>query len=100
MGKTSRDNVGVTCDQAVEYINTVWSQSLHVYPGGFKDPVLARTAAAFCIPDITVIKSARLYDHLSVLSAELFAIVLALEWTIDFNPLSTVFFSSQFHPLV
>jgi len=30
LGKTSRDNVLVTCNESMEYINTVWSQSLHV----------------------------------------------------------------------
>uniref|UniRef100_UPI00358F2D64 transient receptor potential cation channel subfamily M member 1-like n=1 Tax=Myxine glutinosa TaxID=7769 RepID=UPI00358F2D64 len=43
----------------------------------------------------------RLYDHLSIFRAELFAIVLALEveWIIEFNPLSAMIFSDSFSAL-
>ena len=98
--KTGRDNLVVTCNQAVEYINVVWSQSLHVDTDGSKNLALVRSADAFYIRDIKVIKSIRLSDYyLSVFSAELFAIVFGLEWIIDFKPLSAVTFSDSFSAL-
>ena len=55
-GETVRQNPVVTGNQAVEYIHTVWSQSLHVDTDGSKETSLARTTAAICIPDVKVIK--------------------------------------------
>ena len=50
-------------------------------------------------PGVKVIKSVRLSDYISfgILSspAELFAIMLALKWKIDFNPLGAVIFSNS-----
>ena len=42
-----------------------------------------------------MIKSTWLSDHLSVFSAEFFVVVLAIEWIIEFNPLSAVIFSNS-----
>ena len=58
---------------------------MHVFTDCSKEPSLRRTAAAICIPDFRVVRVFRLTNHLSVFSTE-----LALEWIIEFNPLSVV----------
>ena len=72
---------------------------MHGNTDGSKGPSLGRTAAARCIPDIRVVRAFRLTNHLSVFSTELFAIVLAPEWIIEFNPLSVVFLSDSLSTL-
>ena len=58
--KSDTVNPAVTCNQAIEFINSNWSQSLHVYTNGSKEPSLGRTAAAICIPDFRVVRAFRL----------------------------------------
>ena len=59
-GKSDTVNPAVTCNQAIEFINSNWSQSLHVYTtDGSKEPS-GRTAAAICIPDFRVVRAFRL----------------------------------------
>ena len=72
---------------------------MHVYTDGSKEPSFGRTAAATCIPDFRVVRAFWLMNHLSVFSTELFAIVLALEGIIEFNPLSVVDLSDSLSSL-
>ena len=72
---------------------------LHADTDGSKERSLRRISAAACIPDLRVVRSVQLTNHLSVLSTELFAIVLALEWIIEFNTLSAVILSDSLNAL-
>ena len=72
---------------------------MHVFTDCSKEPSLRRTAAAICIPVFRVVRAFLLTNHLSVFSTELFAIVLALEWIIEFNPLSVVILSDSLSTL-
>ena len=94
-GKSDTANPAVTYIQAIEFINSIWSQSLHVYTDGSKEASLGRTATAIRISDFRVVRAFRLRNHLSVFSTKLFAIVLAPQWIIELSSFSVVILSDS-----
>ena len=57
----------------------VYKDYLHIYTNASK------TAAAFFVPELNVESSARLWDGLSIFSAELIAIKMSLQWVLEFS---------------
>ena len=62
-------------------INTRWSNYLHIYTDGSKDPVSGKVAAAFYVPYFKYKECKRMQNDSSVYRSELAAIILALNWT-------------------
>ena len=70
---------------ALDYINLLWNNQLHIYTDGSKDPITGRTSASFCIPKFKVNKSKRI-SPVSVCRAEQVAILMAITWLEQFPP--------------
>ena len=91
---------------ATEIINTVWGNSLHIYTDGSLDPRTNAVGSSMYVPYFKYSKSVKLENGASIFTAELFAILLSLEW-IEVQPIYTCIFSdclsaiqaiSQFNP--
>ena len=72
-----------TCDKrniSTEIINTIWMNSLHIYTDGSRNPTLDTVGCGVYIPQLKYTKATRLNNEVSIFTAELFAILLAVEW--------------------
>jgi ribonuclease HI len=67
----------------MEYIDTYFGY-LHVYTDGSK--IDEKVSSAFSIPEFNVNKNYRISDNLTIFTAELNAILLALNWINDVMP--------------
>ena len=76
-----------------DIIYTKWCQSLHIYTDGSLNPNTNKVGCGIYIPYFKYSKSVRLNNSTSIYSAELFAILLALEWIEEFQPLLACIFS-------
>jgi len=93
--KESLPNEQLNC--ALENIAIKWHTHLHIYTDGSKlDNGL--TGAAFYIPKYKISKCYRT-SPVNIMTAELTAINLALDWIEDFSPVSVVIFSDSMSAL-
>ena len=60
---------------------------VQIFTDGSKQPDTGKVAIAYVIPEFDIKFSARVSDHLSVFSAELIAIVMALQWVEQSKPI-------------
>ena len=72
---------------ASEIINTRWNNSLRMYTDGSVNPNLNTTGCSFFIPQFKYAKHLRLNNEICIFTAELFAILLALEWIEQVKPM-------------
>ncbi len=63
-----------------KYIDLTYYSTVQLYTDGSKDPDSGKTAVAVYIPLFKIKMSKRTSDHISVFTAELIAILLALLW--------------------
>ena len=70
---------------AMDFINLIWKNKLHIYTDGSKDPQTGKTSASFFIPKYKISKSVRT-SSVSVCRSEQIAILLALSWLEGFPP--------------
>ncbi|XP_015260458.1 PREDICTED: uncharacterized protein LOC107104854 [Cyprinodon variegatus] len=73
------------------YVNTLiherYGYYVHIFTDGSKNPENGKTSCAFYIPELKVKVFKRLTDHLSIYTAEIMAIMLALYWIEEVKPL-------------
>ena len=67
--------------------------SLHIYTDGSRNPTLDTVGCGVYIPQLKYTKATRLNNEVSIFTAELFAILLAVEWVEEVKPLHTCNFS-------
>lgn len=84
---------------AQQYIDQSYTSWLHIYTDGSKDPASGRTASAVHIPKFQCDISKRLTDNVSVYTAELIAILVALHWVEDVKPRLAVICSDSYAAL-
>ena len=63
-----------------KYIDRRYMGKIQIYTDGSKDPENNRVGCAFVIPEFNATYKFKLNDHLTVYSAELVAILMALRW--------------------
>ncbi len=71
---------------AQQYSDQSYPSWLHIFTDGSKDPISGRTAAAVFIPKFQTSIKKRITDQISVYTAELIAMVVALQWVEDVKP--------------
>ena len=76
----------------MEIINTRWKHSLHIYTDGSLNPNTKKVGCSIYIPYFKYSKYVRINDYTSIYTAELFAVLLALEWIEEFQPLHVCIF--------
>ena len=74
------DNPAFLKQYSLEIINTRWTNYLHIYTDGSKDPASGKVAAAFYVPYFKYKEYKRMKNDSSVYRSELAAIILALNW--------------------
>jgi len=82
---------------ALEKIDS-YKDSVHIYTDASKT-INNKTSAAFCIPSLHIEHSARLTDNISIFTAELTAIKLALLWIINTLTEDVCIFSDSYSSL-
>ena len=89
----NKSNVGANTLMICQEFIESWNNFLQIYTdGSVRDN---HTASAFYIPDIKVIKSYRLSDNTSIFTAELVAILMALQWIEHGNMVQVVILSDS-----
>jgi len=73
-----------------QYVNREYYSILQVFTDGSKEPESGRTAAAVFIPTFNIKIAKRISDHTSVFTTEVIAIILALQWIIEVQPVRSV----------
>ena len=74
-------------------INSFWGTALHIYTDGSLEPKSQRVGCSLIVPFFKYSRGFRLTTGLSIFSAELIAIYMALEWIDDVKPRDVVIFS-------
>lgn len=87
------DDIYFKREMALKNINGKWSTALHVYTDGSMDSIRNRVGCGFYIPAFKYAKGFRLSDVVSIFSAELMAIYLALLWIAEVAPSNVCIFS-------
>ncbi|XP_042577199.1 uncharacterized protein LOC109095263 [Cyprinus carpio] len=73
-----------------DYIDHVYYSAIQIYTDGSKDRDSGTTSAAVFIPQFKVNILKRTSDHISVFISELIAIILALQWVEEVQPILSV----------
>ena len=73
-------------DIAINYINRTWHHGLHVFTDGSVDLAKGHVGCGFFIPSFKYARGFRLPKGISIFSAELMAVYMALEWVEDVKP--------------
>ncbi|XP_038157609.1 uncharacterized protein LOC119794224, partial [Cyprinodon tularosa] len=73
-----------------QHLSKEYYSVLQVYTDGSKEPESGRTAAAVYIPTFKIKIAKRISNHVSVFTTEVLAIILALQWIEEVQPLRTV----------
>lgn len=84
---------------AVRYINSSCGNMLHIYTDGSVEADKGAVGSGFCIPHFKFTKGFRLPAGISIFSAELIAILMALDWVQDVKPLNSCIFSDSMSAL-
>ena len=71
--------------KSIDYIQEKYSQKLHIYTDGSKDPDKHTSGAAFEIPEYDIREAYKTNPILSVYTNELIAIERTVEWSINNN---------------
>lgn len=82
-------------DIAVREINSVWKSYLHIYTDGSVNKKTAQVGCSFVIPSFHYARGFKLPGECSSYTAELVAMLMALEWIEEVKPLSVVIFSDS-----
>ena len=75
-----QDNPHVTKNIVLQAIEDQYSQFIHVYTDGSKDPNTGKTGFAFFIPSLKTVRFRRTSDNVSVYTTEMAAIANSLAW--------------------
>lgn len=86
---------GDSGQMAMRYVDNYYGY-VQIFTDGSKQPDTGKVAIAYVIPEFYIKFSARVSDHLSVYTAELIAIVMALQWVEQIKPLRVVVCSDSF----
>ncbi|XDV45291.1 hypothetical protein PO909_013411, partial [Leuciscus waleckii] len=81
---------------AQQYLDQTYSSWVQIFTDGSKDPISGRTAAAVYIPKFQISIKKRITDHISVFTAELVAMMVALQWVEDVKPRLVAICSDSF----
>ena len=73
-----------------DYIDHIYYSAIQIYTDGSKDPDSGTTSAAVFIPQFKVNILKRTSDHISIFTSELIAIILALQWVEEVQPIRSV----------
>lgn len=87
------DDVCLKREIVIRQINSTWSTPLHVYTDGSVNPESSRVGCCFVVPAFRYSKGFRLSDGVTIFSAELLAILFALEWVDEVKPMDICIFS-------
>jgi len=87
------DDGRVKREIVVKEINSHWATSLHIYTDGSLDPESTKVGCSFVVPPFKLSHCFRLSNGISIFSAELMAILLALEWVDEVKPRDVTIFS-------
>lgn len=82
-----------------QYVETMYNDAVQIYTDASKDPITGKASAAVFIPKYNIMIQKRITDHLSVFSAEMMAIVLALQWVEEARPYRIVICSDSMSSL-
>ena len=77
---------------ATEIIHTTWSNTIHIYTDGSLNPDTNTVGCGIFIPQLNYSKSIKI-NNSSIFAAELFAILLAVEWIEQVQPMHTSIFT-------
>ncbi len=77
----------------IKEINSLWGAAVHIYTDGSLDPKTNKVGCSMVIPAFKVSKKFRLSNNSSIYSAELVAILMALEWIEEVKPTDAIVFS-------
>lgn len=77
------------------YLDKYFSSWLQIFTDGSKDPVSGRAAGAVYIPKFQCNIKKRITDYVAVYTAQLIAILLALQWVEDVKRLPFFVFSKN-----
>lgn len=89
---------GDSGQMAMRYVDNYYGY-VQIFTDGSKQPDTGKVAIAYVIPEFYIKFSARVSDHLSVYTAELIAIVMALQWVEQIKPLRVVVCSDSLSAL-
>lgn len=84
----------ITKEQVDEFIND-FDQHVHIFTDGSKDPVSGKTGLGVYVAGGQLQQSTRISDKVSVYTAELKAILCALEWIEQSKPLNSLICSDS-----
>ena len=94
--RLQKDREGVDpSDWFKRRLDTVYQDVVAIYTDGSKDPRTGRTGSAFVVQECDVRVRKRITDHLAVYTAEMMAILLALQWVEEVKPASVVICSDS-----
>jgi ribonuclease HI len=96
------DRIGKNDDDSLKRhiaqdVMDIYKSRTHIYTDGSKRE--EKTAFSLYVPSTNLKRSARLTDHISVYSTELFAIVTALFWSVSNNIKESVIFTDSLSSL-
>jgi len=93
-----RNYKGDSGQMAMRYVDNYFKY-VQIFTDGSKQPETGKVAIAYVIPEFDIHFHARVSDHLSVYSAKLIAIVMALQWVEQIKPLRVVVWSDSLSAL-
>ena len=96
---TKKDSPHLLKAVTLDRINTEYTNHLHMYTDGSKDPINDVTACSVFVPFCKKTISKRI-SNISICRAEQTAIVLALEWLCVYRPLQSVIFTDSLSTLL
>lgn len=80
---------------AIREIGSTWSSALHIYTDGSVDKSKSQVGCSIVVPTFKYSRGYRLPGDSSIYSAELTAMLMALEWVDDVKPSFVVIFSDS-----
>ena len=82
-------------DMAIRGINSTWFSALHIYTDGSVDRSKSQVGCSLVVPSFKYSRGFRLPGDSSIYSAELTAMLMALEWIDEVKPSFAVIFSDS-----
>lgn len=92
-------NLWIIREIAFKHINTKWGNILHIYTDGSVDTSKGAVGCGIFIPQLKYAKSYHLPGGISIFSAELVGILMALEWISDVQPTQVCILSDSMSAL-
>lgn len=82
------------------HLSQEYYNSIQIFTDGSKNPDTGHTAAAVYIPHFKYSIEKRITDHVSVYTAEMIGILMALQWVEDGHPMDVVICSDSYSVLM